>query len=104
METMRGIILLGIASGVISFTLAEMHIFQGLRSFMNRKSDFFGSLFSCPFCLSFWISGVICMVYKPNVIHQINILDEIITYFIVCGISAFVGLIFKCLFRLADGV
>lgn len=95
---------IGVASGVISFTLAEMKIFEWLREFLNRKSVFFGGLIHCFFCLSFWISAVLCLIYQPNLINQINVVDEIVTYFIVCGISGFVGLIFKCLFRVADGI
>lgn len=92
---------LGIASGVISFTIADMAIFERLRTFANR-SKFFGKLIHCYYCLGFYVSALICLIYQPNIINQIAVVDQIITYFIVCGISGACGLLLKCLFKFAD--
>jgi hypothetical protein len=91
----------GLASGIISFTIADMGIFERLRTFANR-SKFFGKLIHCHYCLGFYISAIICIIYKPNLINQISVVDQILTYFIVCGISGVCGLIFKVLFWITE--
>ena len=102
MEAMQGIIWLGISAGVISFTIAEMKIFAWLRDLAKKKSRFFGDLLSCFYCVGFWISAVICLIYQPNVINQIPVVDEVLTYFIVCGISGLWGLVMCMLFSLSN--
>ena len=102
MEAMQGIIWLGISAGVISFTLAEMKIFAWLRDLAKKKSRFIGDLLSCFYCVGFYVSAVICLIYQPNVINQIPVIDEVLTYFIVCGISGLWGLVMCVLFSLSD--
>ncbi len=54
-------------------------IFNGWRSFWGRVSpNFFGKLFSCPMCLSFWVGVVFSIVfqcyntYTPSLVFNID--------------------------------
>lgn len=82
-------------------------IFEGFRNFMGvnkEKPKFFGKLFSCFMCLSFWIGAVLSLImYSPilsnNLVYDFSFLTLIIpkiyiaTFFDACLASAGVWLI-----------
>ena len=98
------IVYFGLASGIISYTIAEGEVFVEFRKSVLAISLFFGRLVQCFFCLSFWVSGVICIIYLPNAINQVIIIDEILTWFIISLLSVVVGLVLKWLVRLSEGL
>lgn len=70
-ETLVGFIVLGMASGLFSTTVAQSRIFRKFRlwvaSLRPRKSEdeawFFGELVRCPYCLGHWVSAVFTLWY-----------------------------------------
>jgi len=85
----QGILWLGLASGLISFTISEAKIFEWLRDWIKDKNTFLSDLFHCGFCISFWISTILELLYLPNLFNKIIIIDQILTIFVIALISAF---------------
>lgn len=44
------------ATSAISLTITKSKFFAGFREWIGSKSDLLGELFSCPWCLSHWVS------------------------------------------------
>lgn len=62
------LIIISLAIASISFTISKSSIFRSSRLFIYKYSNFFGELFSCPYCISHWISFIFCLYYyKFNV-------------------------------------
>lgn len=52
------LIIVSLAVASISWTITKSLIFLFLRSFFCKRSKFLGNLFSCPYCLSHWVSFI----------------------------------------------
>ena len=102
METMSGIIWLGLASGFISFVISEAKIFESLRAWVCRKNVFFGNLIHCPVCVGTWISLFLELIYQPNLFNKIILSDQILTGFVIAYISAIFSLILSKLVDVAN--
>lgn len=50
------VILLGLASGTASTTIASSRIFKRLRTWAAGRNEFLGELISCSYCLGHWVS------------------------------------------------
>ena len=57
------LIIISLAVASISFTISKSSIFKQVRFIINKYSSFFGELFSCPYCISHWISFIFCVYY-----------------------------------------
>lgn len=50
----------------VTLIITRSSIFEGFRNFSKRLSpNFFGTLFSCPMCLSFWVSVFLSFFINP---------------------------------------
>lgn len=63
-ETWR-IILLAAAVSAVSVTITMASIFDVPRERLKAKSEFWGKLFSCPYCLSHWLAVVGIIFFRP---------------------------------------
>ena len=82
---------LGLVVGVISVTVTRGSIFEFFRNWMWSYGEFVGNLFSCPYCLSHWVSLGIVLWGNPGLIHRPY--ELVLSVFSVTGISMVMGLI-----------
>ena len=58
-----------LASCGVTFIITYSSIFEPIRTFIEKRSDFFGELLSCPMCAGFWVGIVISVLdfkdYNP---------------------------------------
>ena len=52
------LVIISMAVSVISLTVTKTKVFKGMRDSIKSKSEFFGELFSCPYCFSFYPSFI----------------------------------------------
>jgi hypothetical protein len=86
----QGILYMGLASGIISFTISEAKIFEWWRNWIKDKNTFLSDLFNCGFCLSFWVCALLEIIYRPNLFNKIPVVDNILTIFVMTFISGMV--------------
>jgi len=95
------------AVSVISLTVTKTKVFFPLRKWIKSKSEFFGELFSCPYCFSFYPSllfvscfyGKLRLTFGPC-FHiygvEISPFDFVIVWFaMVCVASFITGFIYR---------
>ena len=100
--SMYKIIELGLVVGVIVVTITRGSLFTWLREWMwDLKGDFFGNLFSCPYCLAHWVSFGMVLWGNPGLIfHPYKL---ILSVFSVVGISMVSGwAVYKCYKGIVD--
>ena len=78
-------ILLSLCVSTISITVTKSRFFLFLRHWANKHGWWLGTLLSCPYCLSHWVSGflvILLSIFNP-LIQLTNILwiDTIILIF-----------------------
>lgn len=60
------LLVIGMASGVLSLTISRSSPFEFLRNrLFPDKESFFGELIRCPYCLGHWISLTLIWIYPP---------------------------------------
>lgn len=84
---MRTAFLLALATASISFTITETKLFKPFRTWIGRHSAFAGDLFSCGYCLGFWISFVLVAAYQPRLFHKWLLLDLFLSAIVVAWLS-----------------
>lgn len=77
------LITISFAVASISYTISKSSIFYRFRYFIKNHSDFFGELFSCPYCLSHWISFFFCLNFYPLNVSFIVSVCAIVTLSII---------------------
>jgi hypothetical protein len=55
-----------LATSGITFLITYSVIFEPLRSFIDKRSDFLGELFSCPMCAGFWTGLAVSFISFPD--------------------------------------
>lgn len=50
---------LGMAVAALSITITRASVFEAPRGYVAAKSTFFGTLFSCTYCMSHWVSFIV---------------------------------------------
>jgi hypothetical protein len=88
MTTHPTILILGVVSGFCSFVISDSTLFAGFRKWMCNRSEFFGKLFSCGICSGIWISFFLEILYQPNIINKIPLLDLLLSAFAMAFVSA----------------
>lgn len=89
--------ILAIATSIISITVTQTEVTRPLREFLNKKSKFFGYLFSCFYCLSHWIVFILVYLYHIQLVPSENFfINFAVTSFFIIGLSTlFSGFVFK---------
>ena len=100
-------VILAMAVSVISLTITKTKVFKSLRTSIKEKNEFFGELFSCPYCFSFYPSfliqflfyGKLRLTYAWSFILMgvdVHPIDFIVSWFVmVCIASFFTGWIYR---------
>lgn len=91
------LLVLALAIATVSMTISKTYIFRALRDFLEERSEWLEKLFSCPYCLSHWLSFAAVALYQPRPIESgFLIVDLAVSAFAVVCLSAwFGGLIFR---------
>ena len=82
-------LILSCITASISFTFAETKICEPLRKWLQKRTRFFGQLFSCGYCLGHWMAFGLVALYQPRVVHGWAPLDYVLTALIVAWLAAF---------------
>jgi hypothetical protein len=83
------ILWLSVVTAAIAFTVSETRIFLPLRNRITSKSNFFGELVTCGYCLGFWISFGLVAIYQPRLFQAWWLLDYFVTALVIAWLSAF---------------
>lgn len=59
------VLVLGVATGAISFVITKAAIFNPLHEWVEQRSEFFGEMLNCPLCTSHWVALFFTLIYKP---------------------------------------
>ena len=101
-ERILVLLCIAMAVSVVSITVTKAVIFKRVREWIENRSVFFGELFSCPFCFSFYVTLGFLVISPFNVVPSFGYMSIVLTYFVVIGIAAvFTGIIYH-LFSLME--
>jgi len=93
-------ILLSLCVSTISVTIAKTRIFLSLRHWAHNRTWWLGTLLSCPYCLSHWVSGffvTLLYIYNPLIsITGIVWIDAIITIFATVSLVSVITWLMCC--------
>ena len=92
---MLEVVYLGIAASVMSLTVTASELFYPLRSFLRKKlnpestcDSFILGLIKCPFCMGFWISVILTLIYSPQILAGWYPLDLFLTALVISAIAS----------------
>ncbi len=60
------IAILSVFVAAAAFLVSEAALFRPLRAWVAHHSDWLGKLVRCGFCLSWWFSGAVCLIWRPE--------------------------------------
>lgn len=78
-------VLMAFAISACAITLSHARVSSGLRAWLNEHAPLFGSLLSCPYCVSHWLAFILVFLYPLPVVG-----NPIVNWFV--GSMALVGL------------
>ena len=78
------LVVLGLASGLLSTTLTQGEIFETPRGWVEKRSAWWGKLVSCSFCMGHWTAAA--LVAASAAVHGTKI--SITIWLAVTAISA----------------
>lgn len=99
------VLALSLATTAISATVSKAKIFKPFRNFLFDWSGaklsavntpiggikwrvWLWELFTCAYCFSHWVAGVLVVVYRPDVIPSgVFILDVVVSVFVIITIA-----------------
>ena len=84
------VLVLALATSVISVTITEAFVFAKLRLFLTKRNKFIGELFSCFYCFSHWVAFVLVLIYKPTLVKNVPFIDFFITSFVIVALSTLI--------------
>ena len=78
-------------------TVTRSAIFAPMREAIEKRSEWFGELFSCQYCFSHWLSFAAVAVFRPLPVTSGNlIVDLIVSAFVLVTLTAWCcGLILR---------
>ena len=87
LEQILKLVLCAAAAASISMTLTKAKVFSPLRQAVKAKSKFLGDLFSCPYCMSHWVSFLLVLVFQPRPIQVWLPVDLLLSAFIMVALA-----------------
>jgi hypothetical protein len=83
---------LSLADWLIATTIARARVFRPFRSWVLRRSAYFGEGVSCQYCISHWVGFALAAIYRPRFIASPwPVLDVIVSAFMVIGLGALIA-------------
>lgn len=91
------VVVLVLACAAISMTISKAGIFRSVRVWVKSKSEFFGEMILCPYCVSHWLALAATLLYRPRLITSgWWLVDYFVTIMVIVCLAALVaGLIFR---------
>lgn len=96
-EALRTSLLIAVAAGGISTTIAKSRVFASMRIAIMVRSFHAGLLVGCPYCITHWVVFTGVAIYRPRLVHSGLVpLDLLTTGFaIVTGAALISALLMK---------
>jgi hypothetical protein len=91
MTTIFNVVILAIATSVISVTITRARVFREFRMFLDGKNEWIHSLFTCSYCMSHWVAAALVIAYDVRLIHMWAPRDILVTIFVVVGLATLVS-------------
>ena len=60
-------ILLSMVVASISFFISHSELFSTIRAWIEKKSQFFGNLIDCCYCLGHWVAFIIVLLFDVKI-------------------------------------
>lgn len=76
-------VVLSMGIAAVAMTVTRSAIFGPMRDAIEKRSEWFGELFSCQYCFSHWLSFAAVAWFRPLPVTSGNLLIDL-------GVSAFV--------------
>jgi ABC-type phosphate/phosphonate transport system permease subunit len=91
------VVVLALAVSAASMTLTKAKLFSPIRDRIDNRSEWFGELVGCPYCMSHWLAFAATAVYQPRIVHSgTELFDYFVTALAIVALAAFSsGLIFR---------
>ena len=86
---MEEVIYLSLVTASISFTVTEAKLFSSLRNWLRLKNAILGDLFSCGYCVGYWVGFGLTAIYQPRLFQTWLWLDYFLTALVIAWIAAF---------------
>lgn len=89
-------------SSCVSITITQQEIFRGFRTWVQKKNEWLGYLFSCFYCFSHWVVFPAVFMYQPRIL-QSNYwaLDLIVTAFFTVALCVLFSGVILAVMRVA---
>ena len=84
---MEQVIYLSLVTTSIAFTVSESKLFLSLRNWFLQKIPILGKLFSCGYCLGYWLAFGLVIVYRPRLFNSWWPLDYFLTALVIAWLS-----------------
>lgn len=81
------VLILALATASISITVAKGQIFELPRTWLKAQNAFLGELFSCPYCVSHWVTFAFVAVYRPRLVQGFWPLDLFISAMVIVALA-----------------
>ena len=83
------VVILAMAVSPASLTITKTKVFKPFREAVAKRSYWLGELFSCPYCLSHWLSFGAVALFKPVVVSCgfFFLVDYAVSAFIIVGVA-----------------
>lgn len=67
------LVFLAFGVSMVSVTITKTKIFEPFRDWLNYRTDWLYELFSCPYCLSVWVSMGTVAIFRPFVLSDFHV-------------------------------
>lgn len=85
-------VVLGLAVSAVSLTVTRSTLFEGFRDWLDGSSSRFvrpiAALFSCPYCLSHWVSLVAVLAFGQELTGGLTVPSAVVAVFALVALSA----------------
>lgn len=94
--------ILALAISTISITITRGGVFSKQRQWILERNTWLGKLFSCPYCLSHWVSALVVALYQPRPVILWLPLDLLLSVFMLVAIASVISGIIMLIFKFND--
>lgn len=96
------LLIMPLAVSAMSITLTKGKIFRTQRMWIKKRSSWLGGLFSCPYCMSHWISAIAVLLMPWEVITASLLLDFLVWVFYYVAVSALISGLIMLLIQFSE--
>ena len=93
---------LSVVTASISFTVSETKLFKPFREWVRGRSEFFGDLLSCGYCLGHWVALALVVLCRLALFKIWWPLDYFLTALVIAWLGAFQWVLMSLLMAKAE--